>query len=105
MTAVATPPAPDEDVIPPLPTWTDATSVGVFLTAGIGTIVSGLTLFDPGIVPQVTSLEHALVPSIAAVIAGGAVIANVVRHAIGHSAVTAARAALKVARIQTGTTK
>ena len=103
MTAPVTPPAPEaEDLIPPLPNWSDATSVATFITAGVGTIVSGLTLFDPSIVPQVTSLGHALVPSVAAVIAGGAVIVNVIRHALVHKAAVTAKAAVRVARIAAG---
>jgi hypothetical protein len=102
--APAPAPSPVEDLVPPMPTWSDATSVATFITAGIGTIVSGLTLFDPGIVPEVTSLEHALVPSVAAIIAGVAVVANVARHALVHQAAVTAKAAVKVAKVTAGTT-
>ena len=88
-----------EITIPPLPTWSDATSVATFLTALVAILVGGLTLFDPSIVPNVTSLTQALIPSVAGVIAGVVVIANIARHALVHIAAVKAVGAVKVARV------
>lgn len=103
MTTTVTTTLPTELEIPAMPTWTDSTSVAVFLTAAVGSATAGLTLFDPSIVPQVTTLSHALIPSVAGLIAGGAVIVNVLRHAMVHKVAVTAATSVKVARVMKGT--
>ncbi len=62
----------------PLPTWTDATSIAVWLTALAGAANTLITLWQPGFhyAPEIT----ASVAPISILVAAGAVIANVIRH-------------------------
>jgi len=81
----------------PLPTWTDATSVATFLTAGFAVVVGAVTYLDPSIAPQVTSAGHSLIPSIAEAIAGIVVTVNVIRHTVVHKAAITTQGNIKIA--------
>jgi hypothetical protein len=68
----------DSSTVIKLPTWTDATSIAVFITSLLAIANTVLTLVQPGFTypPLVT----ALVAPVSILIAGGVVIANVIRH-------------------------
>lgn len=62
-----------------LPTRTDAASVTSYLTTLVAGIISVITLAHPGFTEP--SVVPALVPAVSLVIAGGAQLFNIIRHA------------------------
>lgn len=78
----SSPPLPngidDLSVDIPLPTWTDPTSIVVWLTAMV-TMANGIiVVLHPGYTEP--PIVEALVPAVSWLIAGGVIVANIVRH-------------------------
>lgn len=69
-------PAPGSTIT--LPTWTDPTSIVVFLTALLATANTVITLVSPGFTYPVA--VTASVAPVSLLIAVGVIIANIVRH-------------------------
>jgi hypothetical protein len=76
--------AETSQIVIPMPTWTDSTSVAAWVTALIATANTVITLVHPGYVEP--TIVVALVAPVSILVAAGAVIANIFRH----SKVTAA---------------
>jgi hypothetical protein len=70
--------ANEKQVEIPMPTWTDPTSIVVFLTAAISVANGIIVVLHPGFV--IPPIVQALVPAVSWVIAGGVIAFNVIRH-------------------------
>lgn len=76
--ATTTTPATAGHTALPLPAWTDSAAVTSYITSVIATIGAVVTLAHPGYSEPTT--VQAVVPSVAAIIAGIAQIVNVITH-------------------------
>lgn len=68
----------DESVVVPMPTWTDPTSIAVTLTALLAAVNGVLAATNTGY--SLPPLATALIPIVSFLVAGGVMLANVLRH-------------------------
>ena len=61
-----------------MPTWTDATSVASYITSVLDAGIAVIGLVHPGFIEP--AAVQACIPAVALLIAGGAQIANLIRH-------------------------
>ena len=79
-----------------LPSWSDPTSIAAFVTTIATAVLALLTMFHPGFNPQPAAVT-AVVAAMSVLIAGGAQIANVIRHSSATKAAIAVGTPLAVA--------
>lgn len=80
-----------DDVVIPLPTWTDPTSVATYVTALAGAALTIIAIVKPGWHPNF-SVQAASV-AIGTLVAGAAMVINVIRHTVVTKAMIALAAA------------
>ena len=78
-----------------LPTWTDPTSVAMYLTTSVSAAIGIIAIFHPGFNPPATDVQ-AVIGGVAILVAAGAQVYNAIRHTTATSAAIANGAALAV---------
>ena len=72
----------------PLPNWTDSAAVTSYVTSVLAIVGAVITLAHPGYIEP--AIVQAIVPSVAAIIAGVAQVVNVITHRSAAAQIVAA---------------